>query len=134
MSNSRLYTDRLLSYWDQNLFGWKHSGYTHGASEVSQPCGDEVEFRLIVGEAGLEVVDVWARGCCVSECCAAMLAELARGKMVGWVNAYTAEEWERYVNVPLGESRKRSCVILALDCLKKAVKTPFDPTTSELWQ
>ena len=127
MSNSRLYTDRLLSYWDQNLFGWKHSGYTHGASEVSQLCGDEVEFRLIVGEAGLEVVDVWARGCCVSECCAAMLAELARGKMVGWVNAYTAEEWERYVNVPLGESRKRSCVILALDCLKKAVKTPFDP-------
>ncbi len=127
MSNIRLYTERLLSYWNQNLFGWKHSGHTHGACEVSQLCGDEVEFRLIVGDAGLEVVDVWARGCCVSECCAAMLAELARGKMVGWVNAYTAEEWERYVNVPLGESRKRSCVMLALDCLKKAVTTPFAP-------
>ena len=127
MSNIRLYTERLLSYWNQNLFGWKHSGHTHGVSEVSQLCGDEVEFRLIVGDAGLEVVDVWARGCCISECCAAMLAELARGKTVGWVNAYTAEEWERYVNVPLGESRKRSCVMLALDCLKKVVTTPFAP-------
>ena len=61
MSDRRLYTDRLLSYWDQNLFGWKHSGYTHGASEVSRLCGDEVEFRLIVNNGILDVVDVWAR-------------------------------------------------------------------------
>jgi hypothetical protein len=128
VSDRKLYTDRLLSYWDQNLFGWKHSGYTHGASEVSQLCGDEVEFRLIVNNGVLDIVDVWARGCCVSECSAAMLAELARGKTVGWVvNPRTTADWPEYVNVPLGESRKRSCLMLPLTCLRKAVATFFVP-------
>jgi len=125
MSDSKLYTDRLLSYWDRNLSGWKHEGYTHWASEVSQLCGDEVEYRLTIRADVLEVVDFWARGCCISECCAAMLAGLAQGKTVEWVRMYTAEDWDQYVNIPLGESRKRSCMMLALKCLKKAVETVY---------
>jgi NifU-like protein involved in Fe-S cluster formation len=128
VSDSKLYTDRLLFYWDRSLFGFKHAGYTHGASEVSQPCGDEVEYRLIVNNNILDVVDVWARGCCVSECCAAMLAELARGKTVDWVTSpQTMTDWPKYVNVPLGESRKQSCMMLALKCLTKAVQTTVTP-------
>jgi NifU-like protein involved in Fe-S cluster formation len=128
VSDSKLYTDRLLFYWDQALFGFKHEGYTHGASEVSQLCGDEVEYRLTINNNVLEVVDVWARGCCVSECCAAMLAELARGKTVDWVTSpQTMMDWPRYVNVPLGESRKQSCMMLAMKCLKKAVQASFIP-------
>ena len=135
MSNSKLYTDRLLSYWDQNLFGWKHSGYTHGASEVSQLCGDEVEFRLIVSEAVLEVVDVWARGCCVSECCAAMLAELARGKMVGWVNAYTAEEWAAIRQRPIGRKPQTVLRDARSRLPQEGCHNTFCPTTmSALWQ
>ena len=34
VSDSKLYTDRLLSYWDRSLFGFKHASYTHGASEA----------------------------------------------------------------------------------------------------
>ena len=59
MSGSKLYSDRLLSYWDPSLFGFKHESYTHGASEVSQLCGDEVEYRLIINNNVLEIVDVW---------------------------------------------------------------------------
>jgi hypothetical protein len=127
MSDSKLYTDRLLSYWDQNRMGWKHEGYTHGASEVSAVCGDEVEFRLILGERGLEVVDVWARGCCVVECCAAMLAELAVGKPLVWLDTFYDKDWDQYVNIPLGESRKQSCMMLPLQCLRKAAGTVFVP-------
>jgi NifU-like protein involved in Fe-S cluster formation len=69
-------------------------------------------------------VDFWKSGCCLSECSAAMLAELARGKTVEWVRTLTAEEWDAYVNIPLGENRKRSCMMIALNCLKKAIETP----------
>jgi NifU-like protein involved in Fe-S cluster formation len=129
MSGSKLYSDRLLSYWDPSLFGFKHESYTHGASEVSQLCGDEVEYRLIINNNVLEIVDVWARGCCVSECCAAMLAELARGKTVDWgTNPQTMMNWPNHVNVPLGESRKQSCMMLAIKCLRKTVDTPLTST------
>jgi hypothetical protein len=57
-----------------------------------------------------------------------MLAELARGKTVGWVaSVQTTADWPEYVNVPLGESRKRSCLMLPLTCLRKAVATLFVP-------
>ena len=78
MSDSNLYTERLMSYWDQrhSRLGWKHKDYTHIASEVGELCGDEVDFRLEIRDGGLAVVDVWARGCCIAEAGAAMLAEL----------------------------------------------------------
>ena len=129
MSDSRLYTDRLLAFWDHNLFGWKHEGYTHGASEVSALCGDEVEYRLMIRDGVLEAVDFWTKGCCVSECCAAMLAELARGKTVEWVRAYTDVDWDQYVNIPLGESRKRSCMLLPLKCPQKSRRYHLCPRT-----
>jgi len=117
------YTDRLLSYWDPDLRGFKHEGYTHGASDVSSMCGDEVEFRLVIGEGGLEVVDVVASGCCISECCAAMLAELARGKPLAWLDTFDDADWDRHVNVLLPASRRKSCMMLPLQCLRKAAGT-----------
>ena len=121
MSNITIYTDRLMSYWDRNLFGFPHQGYTHAAILNSAVCGDEVEFRLIVSASGLEVVDVWARGCCVSECCAAMLAELVRGKPLAWLDTFSDADWDRYVNIPVSESREQSCMMLPLYCLRKAL-------------
>lgn len=129
MSDSKLYTDRLLTYWDPNLRGFTHEGYTHGATEVSSLCGDEVEFRLVrcpdpqTFDACLEIVDVWARGCCVCECSAAMLAELARGKSLAWLVTFYDADWLKYVNIPVSKSRKQ-CLMLPLHCLRKAVTTP----------
>ncbi len=132
MSNSNLYTERLMSYWDQNLRGFKHEGYTHQASEVSKLCGDEVEFRVILKGGVLEVVDVWARGCCVSECCTTMLAELARGKSLFWLDTFTDQDWARFVTIPISESRKQSCLMLPLRCLRGAFAgrdRPYPPPT-----
>lgn len=124
-----LYTDRLLRYWDQNLFGFRHQGYTHDASTVNSLCGDECEFRLTVHDNGtqgsvLEVVDVWARGCCVVESCTTMLAELARGKPLAWLDTFTDANWQEYVNIPISESRKKTCLMLPLRCLRQAAATP----------
>jgi hypothetical protein len=117
---SELYTQSLLSYWDPNLRGFNHEGYTHQASDTSKMCGDEVEFRAILKDGLLEVVDVWARGCCVSECCASMLAELARGKPLTWLDTFYDQDWVNYVNIPVAENRKQSCLMLPLRCLRKA--------------
>ena len=123
MSDSSLYTERLMSYWDQRhvRFGWKHGEYTHIASMVGDLCGDEVDFRLVIDAGVLDVVDVWARGCCIAEAGAVMLAELARGKPLAWLDAFTDQDWIDYVNIPIGEHRKKSCLLLPLECLRKAV-------------
>jgi NifU-like protein involved in Fe-S cluster formation len=115
-----LYTERLLSYWNPNLRGFHDQDYTHMASETSSLCGDEVEFRVTLKDGLLETVDVWARGCCLSECCAAMLAKLARGKPLVWLDTFTDQDWVNHVNVPVGESRKKSCLMLPLRCLRRA--------------
>lgn len=132
MSDSNLYTERLLRYWDQSLRGFPHQDYTHGASASNLPCDDEVEFRVkLVGGgvdgSGLAIVDVWARGCCMVECCAAMLAELARGKSLAWLDTFTNRDWVDYVNIPVSASRKESCLMLPLNCLRKTVDTPYVP-------
>ena len=36
-------------------------------------------------------------------------------------------DWPEYVNVPLGKSRKQSCMMLALKCLTKAVQSTITP-------
>ena len=123
MSDSNLYTERLMSYWDQrhSRLGWKHKDYTHNASEVSDLCGDEVDFRLEIRDGGLAVVDVWARGCCIAEAGAVMLVELARGKPLTWFDTFSDQDWIDYVNIPIAKHRKKSCLLLPLRCLRKAV-------------
>jgi NifU-like protein involved in Fe-S cluster formation len=125
-ANQNVYTQRLLDYWDRSLFGFTRDGYSHGASESSPLCGDEVEFRVVLRDSRLEAVDAWAQGCCVLECCAAMLAELARGKPLTWLDAFTNQDWTNHVNIPISESRKKSCLMLPLRCLRKAVATPYE--------
>lgn len=128
MSDSNLYTERLLRYWDQNLQGFPRQDYTNGASAVNLSCDDQVEFRVRTADGVLAVVDVWSRGCCMVECCAAMLAELARGKSLAWLDTFTDKDWIEYVNIPVSEDRKQSCLMLPLRCLREAVATPYVPT------
>jgi hypothetical protein len=121
-----LYTARLLKFWDPRYFGFHRCAYTHGASETSPVCGDEVEFRLVLKDDQLEVVDVKAHGCCVSECCAAMLADLVCDRPLSWINHFLSDDhWTQYVNVPLGKSRRDSCMMLPLRCLRKALVAPY---------
>jgi hypothetical protein len=51
-----------------------------------------------------------------------MLAELARGKSVEWLQAYTEDEWLTYIGIP---PKKRDCEMLPLHCLKNAAQTPI---------
>lgn len=120
-----IYTDRLLMWWDRSYFGWTHGVYTHRARVTSPVCGDEVEFGLIVQDGRLVAVDCEAHGCCVCECCTAMLAELARNKPVEWLTDYSEAKWVSFVDVPdLSPARQTSCVALPLRCLKSALQTP----------
>jgi len=117
-----MYTDRLLSYWHSNKSGWRFNHYTHTASlqhSDFEACHDEVEFRVKLNDT-LAVVNFWARGCAVAECATAMLAELATGKPLAWLDTFTDEDWIAYVNAPLTPF-KRQCALLPLQCLRKAV-------------
>jgi hypothetical protein len=117
--------ERFLKFWDLNLFGWKHQGYTHGTSQIGDPCPDEVEYRLTINCEELMVVDVWARGCVMVHGGAAMLADLARGKDLAWLRDFSEEDWIKYADVEIKTDAKRNCLLLPLQCLKSAVYTPF---------
>ncbi len=114
------YTDRLLSYWYRSSDS--APAYTHAATDRSPLCGDEVAFNLVVQDGVIKTANFKADGCCICECCTAMLAELATGKPPDW--QLTEDEWKEYVGIDLKPNRS-NCMMLPNRVLQLALRSPL---------
>jgi len=112
-----IYTERLLSYWEQALMK-KLPNPTHTADFTSDICGDFVEMEAVIVDNRFESLEFFVRGCCLSQCAAAMLVEHFRGKTVDDALAYTDDQMCKLAGIEIPKPRK-GCVLLGLQCLRK---------------
>jgi len=102
---------------DRKLFGRMNdptsSAYMRG------PCGDEMEFYLVIEEGTITDVKYYTRGCEATKSCAAMTASLARGKTINealWISAQ--DVIKRLKGLP---EEHLHCSILAVSTLYRAI-------------
>ncbi len=53
-----------------------------GSAYLKGPCGDEMEFYLLIDKNKIAGVKYYAEGCDATRACAAMAAKLARGRTI----------------------------------------------------
>ncbi|MFC1589878.1 iron-sulfur cluster assembly scaffold protein [Candidatus Omnitrophota bacterium] len=52
------------------------------AASIKGPCGDEIEFYLVIKNRIIEEVKFYTEGCIATKVCGAMTAQLALGKTI----------------------------------------------------
>ena len=52
------------------------------SSYLKGPCGDEMEFYLVIEKGKITDIKFYTEGCEETKCCAAMTADLASGKVI----------------------------------------------------
>jgi nitrogen fixation NifU-like protein len=65
---------------DPELFGRMNDPM--GSAYVKGPCGDEMEFFLVIEKNKITDVKYFTQGCVATKFCAAMTASLVRGKTI----------------------------------------------------
>jgi nitrogen fixation NifU-like protein len=65
---------------DQELFGRMNDPTS--PAYIKGPCGDEMEFYLVIEDNKITAVKYFTQGCDATRSCAAMTASLARGKII----------------------------------------------------
>ena len=89
------------------------------ASYLKGPCGDSMEFYLVIENAVLTEVRYYTEGCEATRACAAMTAKLARGKSVTEaLNISAGEIIKRLKGLP---QEHLHCSILAVSTLYRAI-------------
>ena len=117
MTLDSLYTDRLLSYWREDLMG-SIPNPTHRAEALNAICGDVVVMEATIRDGIFTCLEFYSKSCCMCQCTAAMLVERFRGKSVDEALAFTKEELRELVGIEIPAARQ-TCVFLSLDCLRK---------------
>jgi len=52
------------------------------AASIKGPCGDEMEFYLVIKDKIIEDIKFYTKGCIATKVCGAMTAQLASGKSI----------------------------------------------------
>ncbi len=94
---------------------------THSSSSsyIKGPCGDAMEFHLVIEEERIIEIKYWTDGCWASNACATMTAKLAEGKTLKEALSISAGEILKNLNnLPEGHLH---CAILSVSTLYKAI-------------
>jgi NifU-like protein involved in Fe-S cluster formation len=113
------YTARLLRYWDRDLQG-RIENPTHTADIEHAQCDDWVRMTAIIENGTVEKLEFQAGGCCLSECCAAFVAQNLEGLDIAQLEPFDFEDLMMYLNIKLQPDRKE-CAMLGLNCLRKLI-------------
>ena len=90
-----------------------------GSAYLKGPCGDEMEFYLVIKDKIIEEVKFYTEGCIATRICGSMTAQLALGKTVDDALGISARKVINLLN-DLPEN-DRHCSILAVSTLYKAI-------------
>lgn len=115
-----------------------HRGGGEEANHVQRcrndPCGDEVELRLLIENRVVRQAWFDGRGCVVSQAAASMLIEKLEGCEVATIREFSAQAMLRLFAVPLAPTR-RKCCLLAWDALQMLLANELDePPDSLGWR
>ena len=89
------------------------------AASIKGPCGDEMEFYLVIRENIIEEVKFYTEGCIATRVCGAMTAKLALGKSIqGALGISSKTVIESLAGLPEDYCH---CSILAVSALYKAI-------------
>ncbi len=120
MSYKNLYHERLLDYFHHP----RKKGIIENpdfSSGVHNPsCGDSVLLQGVLNDGVLTVCRFQAQGCVISSAAASLLSELAEGKTIEEISAYTSQTMLDLVCLSLGPTRIR-CALLALEALQTGI-------------
>jgi nitrogen fixation NifU-like protein len=116
MRREEIYTERLLQYFDPAL-ARRIPTPSFTATCINDACNDIIDIDAIVDGGIFKQLEYCGRGCCVSQCSAAMLVEYFKGKSVKSVAAFTDQNMFDLVGIQIPSGRK-GCVLLGLQCLR----------------
>ena len=89
------------------------------SSYLKGPCGDAMEFYLLIEESRIIGIKYYADGCCATRACAAMAAKLAEGKTIKEALLISAGEIiARLKGLPADHLH---CSILSVSTLYRAI-------------
>ncbi|MBN1913893.1 MAG: iron-sulfur cluster assembly scaffold protein [Candidatus Omnitrophica bacterium] len=89
------------------------------SSYLKGPCGDSMEFYLVIEEGRITEIKYYTQGCSATRACAAMTAKLARGKSLKEALSISAKEVSDSLRGLPDEHLH--CSILAVSTLYRAV-------------
>ena len=102
---------------DRGLFGRMNDPTS--SSYLKGPCGDSMEFYLVIRDDRIEDVRYYTEGCLVTKACAAMTARLAKGRTTKEALSISAGEIiEKLKELP---DDHLHCSILAVSTLYRAI-------------
>ena len=102
---------------DQKFFGRMND--PTGSSYLKGPCGDSMEFYLVIEDKRITCIKYYTDGCTATRACAAMVAHLAYGKTVSEALGISAEEViKRLKGLP---ENHLHCSILSVSTLYRAI-------------
>ena len=113
------YTARLLRYWDRDLQG-RLEDPTHTTDITHTQCPDWVSMTAIIENGVVEKLAFQAGGCCLSECCAAFIAQNLEGLDPELLGTFNFEDLMEHLNIKLQPDREE-CAMLGLNCLRKLI-------------
>ena len=100
----------------------KHFGRMNdptSAASIKGPCGDEMEFYLVIKDGIIEDVKFYAKGCIATIVCGSMTAQLALGKSIDEILGISPGEVINALSA-LSEDHGH-CSILAVSALYRAI-------------
>ena len=90
-----------------------------GSAFLKGPCGDEMEFYLIIENGHISDIKFYTEGCESTKLCAGMAAYLAKGKTIEEALSISAGEVKENIkNLPEDHLH---CTILAVSTLYRAI-------------
>ncbi|KPK97899.1 MAG: hypothetical protein AMJ95_06835 [Omnitrophica WOR_2 bacterium SM23_72] len=90
-----------------------------GSSYLRGPCGDSMEFYLVIEKRRITGIKYYTEGCSSTRACAAMVAHMAYGKTINEALAISAEEViKRLEGLP---EEHLHCSILSVSTLYRAI-------------
>ena len=100
----------------------KHFGRMNdptGGAYIKGPCGDEIEFYLVISNGVIEDIKFYTEGCVTTIACGSMTAQLALGRSVE--DAFGISPKTVISKLSGLPEEQRHCSILAVSTLYKAI-------------
>ena len=115
-----------VTYYSENILtvakDLKHFGRMNdptSAASIKGPCGDEMEFYLVIEDRTIKEIKFYTKGCIATKVCGSMTAQLALGKSIDEALGISAREViDKLQGLPEDHCH---CPILAVSTLYRAI-------------
>jgi len=120
--NNKANDFKTFEYADRNFDIMKHFGQMNdpsGASYMKGPCGDFMEFYLIINDGKIAEINYYTEGCDATRTCAAVVSIMALNKtLIEALKISAGTVLEKISGLPDGH---RHCAILSVSAFYSAI-------------